>query len=609
MKNNTLHHAFPIVVAAIGNQFGIKVKVGGDQAYTDGKTIQLPAYEGDDADYKDYAWGLLAHESAHIRYSDFNLVYGNSVLRRRLAGAIEDVRIEHELAKDFPGTRLTLRTVVDKMIISGGFRVVTTEDHPANILYGYVLKSLRARVLGQVALNPLVEQSEIILLKTFPKAAVVCLQDLLSEVPEGLKSESDCLQLTDRILAMLQQEVEQEKQQLPATPTELDQEYQTTEQTETQAEDQSKPGNQESPSEQDDDSESVGQSDPTKPEAKSVPEVDDDLNQSADHESESGPADECNEVASELEQNDAKTEKPDSDRLLNALLSAIDSDIDQDVFDTIKSVLALTQNSGTEQVMPVGNEPYLNERAGLLLFNKVQSESLKIRVALQGLVQSQTLNRIQYSNRGRRIDAKRLHHLALGETKVFLRSAIKASPNTAIHLLLDKSESMSYHLMDSQGNTLGTRLPIAMEAALALALALEGLTGVNPGITAFPGGDDSSVYRLLEHGKRVKQRAGAFALSASGSTPMTEAIWFGASALLQCREPRKVLMVMTDGQPNDTLSTLEILQRCQDSGIEAVGIGLGIDVSHLFPVAININDYKELRSQLFELSKTVLLAA
>ena len=90
---------------------------------------------------------------------------------------------------------------------------------------------------------------------------------------------------------------------------------------------------------------------------------------------------------------------------------------------------------------------------------------------------------------------------------------------------------------------------------------------------------------------------------------MTEAIWFGAAALLRCREPRKVLLVMTDGQPNDKLSTLEILQRCRDSGIETVGIGLGIEVSQLFPVAITINDFRELRSQLFELSKTLLMAA
>lgn len=192
---------------------------------------------------------------------------------------------------------------------------------------------------------------------------------------------------------------------------------------------------------------------------------------------------------------------------------------------------------------------------------------------------------------------------------MFQRSAVKPSPNTAIHLLLDKSDSMGYQVNDTRGHAMGTRLPMALEATLALALAFEGLSGVNPGITAFPGDQEGSVYRLLDHGQRIRQRAGAFSLLANGGTPMTEAIWFGAAALLRCREPRKVLMVMTDGQPDDMVSTLAILQRCRDSGIETVGIGLGIDVSHLFPIAITINGLQELRTQLFELSKSVLLAA
>jgi cobalamin biosynthesis protein CobT len=269
----------------------------------------------------------------------------------------------------------------------------------------------------------------------------------------------------------------------------------------------------------------------------------------------------------------------------------------------------LAAENVSELLMPSGNEPPMDDRAGAFLLRKVQSESGKIRAALQGLVQSQTLNRSQHACRGRRMDGKRLHRLPLGETKVFQRKQVKAAPNTAIHLLLDKSESMGYQVTDSQGQPIGSRMPIALEATLALALAFEGIPGVNPGVTAFPGHQDDSVFQLLEHGQRVNVRTGAFSLAATGSTPMTEAIWFGAASLLRCREPRKVLMVMTDGQPNDTLSTLDILQRCRDSGIETVGIGLGLDVSHLFPIAITINDLSELRAQLFELSKAVLLAA
>lgn len=596
MKNKTLHNAFPIVAAAIGNRFGIPVCVGGDQAYTN----QLPAYEGSDPDYQDYAWGLLAHEAAHIRYSDFNIDFGPSVLRRRLAGAIEDVRIEHELAKDFPGTRLTLRTVIEKMIAQGRFCAATAEDHPANVLYSYVLKSLRARVLGQVALNPWVEQTESVLSTKFPQGVVIRLKGLLAEVPDELSSEHDCLQLADRILAMIEQEVEQQQQKPqnhPSSPS-------ATEEKQSDADDQT-------------DSEPTGQADETTDAKEDDTAGQDEQSSSSStsaSEMDSG-SDDGNAVES-LEEEEAhsnpvkgnETDTADHSQALEALLTASEGDIDLDVFDTIKSALALTQDSVSEQVMPVGHEPPLDELAGATLFSQVQSESVKIRAALQGLVQSQRLQRTQHSNRGQRIDGKRLHHWALGDSQVFLRRSLKASPNTAIHLLVDKSESMGYQVLDRQRNPLMTRMPIALEASLALALALEGLPGVNPGVTAFPGGQDTSVYRLLAHGQRVRQRAAAFTLSASGSTPMTEAVWFAAASLLRCREPRKVLLVMTDGQPNDTLSTLSILQSCRDSGIETVGIGLGIEVSHLFPVAIVINELQELRTRLFELSKSLLLS-
>jgi Mg-chelatase subunit ChlD len=167
---------------------------------------------------------------------------------------------------------------------------------------------------------------------------------------------------------------------------------------------------------------------------------------------------------------------------------------------------------------------------------------------------------------------------------------------------------MNAKLLDPQGQTSGTRLAVTLSASLALALALEGVPGVNPGITAFPGQEADSVYRILDYGQRVTSRASAFTLTASGGTPMTEAIWFGAAALLRCREPRKVLLVLTDGQPDELASTLDILQRCRESGIETVGIGLGLEVSHLFPKALRIHALTELRTQLFELSKTLLLA-
>jgi hypothetical protein len=495
--------------------------------------------------------------------------------------------------------------VIEKMIAKGDFVASRIDDHPANILYCFVLKSLRARVLGQAALLPLVEQTEAALKANFPKGAVTRLKGLLSEVPESLQSESDCLQLTDRILAMIEQEFEQQRQRQQAQPSE--DEATTPEPDEI---------DQEAESTDSDDSNGSDSQDDMNPDEQLPNDTDDELssepagNDAPDPENpEDDPPTPADCKSSNPQGEDEKNaEIADLMGVLQTLLSAGDGDIEQDVFESLKSALSLAAGNGSELLMPSGHEPPINEQAGVFLLRKVQGESGKIRAALQGLVQSQTLNRSQHASRGRRMDGKRLHRLPLGETRLFQRKQAKPAPNTAIHLLLDKSESMGYQVTDSQGQPLGSRMPIALEATLALALAFEGIPGVNPGVTAFPGRYDDSVFRLLEHGQRVNARTGAFSLAATGSTPMTEAIWFAAASLLRCLEPRKVLMVMTDGQPNDTLSTLELLQRCRDSGIETVGIGLGLDVSHLFPIAITINDLSELRAQLFELSKAVLLA-
>lgn len=387
-------------------------------------------------------------------------------------------------------------------------------------------------------------------------------------------SESDALNLADRILTMIQQECEQ-----PSPSNQSDS---------SSGLDNSTNDDESGHADQDND---VTQTTPVQ-----TTQADDDPNHLA-------------EDASSKTVNHESRETTDYNSVSAALLTAKEDDFEQDVFEAIKSSLALEPDSVSEYVMPIGNEPPMNDRVGLQLFQKVQGESGKIRAALQGLVQSHSLSRSQPSGRGR-LNGKCLHRLRLCDTNVFQRSSVKPSPNTAIHVLLDKSESMGYPVSDKQGQPLGNRMPIALEATLALALAFEGIAGVNPGITAFPGHQtEGSVYRLLDHGQRIRQRTGAFSLVASGTTPMTEAIWFGAAALLHCREPRKVLMVMTDGQPDDKVSTLDILQRCRDSGIETVGIGLGVDVSHLFPVALAINDLQELRTQLFELSKSLLLVA
>ena len=126
---------------------------------------------------------------------------------------------------------------------------------------------------------------------------------------------------------------------------------------------------------------------------------------------------------------------------------------------------------------------------------------------------------------------------------------------------------------------------------------------------AFPGlgGEDDRVTRILAHGDRVSAHAGAFVLSGRGSTPMTGALWFAAADLLARWEERKVILVLTDGEPGDWDSAADIVARAAAAGIELIGVGIQQEVSRLFPVAIRIESVEDLKGQLFRIAERLLL--
>ncbi|MEA1053794.1 VWA domain-containing protein, partial [Lamprobacter modestohalophilus] len=114
---------------------------------------------------------------------------------------------------------------------------------------------------------------------------------------------------------------------------------------------------------------------------------------------------------------------------------------------------------------------------------------------------------------------------------------------------------------------------------------------------------------LMRHGDRARAKAGAFVQEARGGTPMHGALWFAAADLLARPEPRRVILVLTDGQPADREATGALLAQCTAAGLETLGIGIGIDVSGLFASAIQVQDIAELKTQLFGAAERLLLAA
>jgi cobalamin biosynthesis protein CobT len=583
--NRPLNRAFPIVAAALGDKLGVKVRVGGQDAKTDGDIIQVPAYDGADAGYRDVAWGFLAHEAAHVRYTQFEYFQqaATTPIRKAILNVLEDVRIEKRLAERYPGTRLTIEKTVQKLVVDGSYAAPQPEDHPAAVLQGFLLFRLRSRELGQTALSDFAKQAERILDDRFPAGAVTRLHGLLSEVPH-LGETRDCLRLTDRILRMIQDEMDQARaqaQQLgdpdPDCPSEMN--------------GGSKGEENHTPSDQD-----------CVPERSCLQEDDEDVSQ------QSGDGGNRPDPVACAPGN--VVDADETARIHQAVLCAREKDIQPDVFELAQDVLKLDAAIESAIILPTAHEPPRDDRWGADLFHKSINESGRIRATLQGLVQSSRLRKPVYKRAGNRLDGHRLFRIASGDARVFMRHARQIAPNTAVHLLVDRSPSMSAPVMH-RGMVLGRRIDLAWEASIALALALEGISGVNPAVTAFPGqhGESDSVFRVLGHGARVRQRAGYFGCGTDGGTPLAEGLWYAASRLIGCQEPRKIILALTDGEPDDDAAARDILSRCGASGIEVVGIGLGIEVGHLFERSITIREMSELRSRLFELSRELLIAA
>lgn len=67
IKIRDIMASLPLVASALGDKYGVTVNIGGNQAYTDGKNINLPTLPLDcDTELLTLARSFLDHEAAHI---------------------------------------------------------------------------------------------------------------------------------------------------------------------------------------------------------------------------------------------------------------------------------------------------------------------------------------------------------------------------------------------------------------------------------------------------------------------------------------------------------------------------------------------------------------
>ncbi|HCT9259159.1 TPA: VWA domain-containing protein [Proteus mirabilis] len=549
--NHPLKNALPIVAAAYGEKFGVKVLIQGQDAFTDGERIVIPTANPDDPHYQQIAWGYLAHEAAHIRHTNFDMVQkaSSKPIRKALLNIIEDVRIENELAKDYPGTRRSISQVIEYMVDTQQM-CVPEQLEPASNLQAWLLFRLRCHFLGQKALTPLYQAVDERVRQLFPAAAMSRLSAMLTAVP-SLASTGEVLKLVDAIVAML--------------------------------EDESRPPQDESDADSGND---IGQ------------DASNDSNNSSDSQT---PEADSSAMGDAAETSDS--DNSDQADNLRQALEASAAQFEPDTFAQVAEVLS-EQAEGHQGVTPLSlpqaEQAMLGDEAILTLS---ASESAQIRARLRGMVQSSQDNRNHAKRHGLRVATHRLAASQAGESRLFIQRQPRIAPNAAVHLLVDISGSMGKPI--GEGNR--KYFHVANEAALALAMALEGIPGVVPAVSYFPGIHQEVSIALLPK-QSVRHRAACFDQKPRGCTPMAQAMWFAANSLLAQKQKRKLMIVLTDGDPDDWAATHDIVDRCRRSGFELLGIGIQTrSVEKFFPQSIVINDVKDLKRELFEVTQQLLI--
>ncbi len=179
---------------------------------------------------------------------------------------------------------------------------------------------------------------------------------------------------------------------------------------------------------------------------------------------------------------EAPTWKDADDRrnALAAVLAAGAGDCDGDLFARVGELLGTEADASSAIRLPLAEDYAGNALAGMRLLARVQAESAKLSARLQGLVQASRMDRPRPVRSGRRLDPKRLHRVAVADERIFSRRAHRIAPDTAVHLLVDLSGSMHATVHRTDGSPT-TRASSALESALALALALEGIPGRDGG--------------------------------------------------------------------------------------------------------------------------------
>jgi cobaltochelatase CobT len=278
--------------------------------------------------------------------------------------------------------------------------------------------------------------------------------------------------------------------------------------------------------------------------------------------------------------------------------------------------------------------------------NKIRQEMLSqtavAKNKLGRLLTNPDRHGVKKNQEAGRLDQRKLTALRRGSTTVFNKRWKKDGYKTCVSILCDISSSMSpsqIHAVKQFATVIGDALEEASvpfnlisfptiearryelangERAVYLdgngkpedarpygnqarhgATLVEGKTDTNNDFNYERGVEGVGGSLLKGFNQNWKARCGFITkLAPNGGTPLEEALAWAGLQIRKREEKRKVVIVLTDGGVSHICASItELLEKW---GVETVGVGIGLDVSHVFKVAVDRAHGSELSTRVLD---------
>ncbi len=554
----------------------IKVTVSGDcsNCNSDGSAINIARMPATPLG-RMLMTGLVFHEIGHKNHTTGSKPAG---LLGDMMNVIEDIRTETESIKERPGTRFNLDAVTTYYVNKGSLE-------PKELPHAMLCKVMaygRGKLLNQSAILPLEEICNEMMDDAFGQEFIDDVDAIIKDIPK-LKNTKDTEKMSQKIIDLLIQQ----KNPPPSPPSAQQQQQQKEQQIRQEGGQASSGGSSqrgENESEQEFDQEAESEAE----EGKTLPKSDNQQEQNQSNQN-SGLCSGGHGAGS------GGGERPTPEQIEAMLNNSTGyGDLSELIQSELNNMAAQTSSFDMRSVPSFPEIGRLKSRLGKMDEVEAISASSRMRARIMGQLQSIKRQPGSFASSGRTLATSKLVKMATGDPKIFKKKIETVEINTAVTVMLDLSGSMD------------DKYDVANAAAFALHNTLFGLKGVSVCSLEFSGkSNQPEVNILVDFGK--KPFSECFNHYPFDGTPTHMAIWAARAMLLQRSEPRKIMLILTDGCPCNGSETATATQRAMKEGIEIAAIGILHDgVKNYWKNNRIINTIEELPAAMFGVMEELL---